>query len=234
MKVKGYQRKIPVIYGIDYTTHDIPSYLLSRAENYASLFSFFQSIRLLNYPLQAVVCDDNANTYEACKAVYPQAIAQLCHNHYKENIRQLLGVRTNPEYQDFMRDIETILGVKRSKQDINKRAGGILRATSSDPIATQVLMQIHKRQDLLFAYHHLKGLPITTNLIECFNSHLEGRLKTIKGFQSFKHADLWLNGYFLRRRTKPFTDCSGKFKKLNGRTSLSQTLKTNATLPFLF
>ena len=57
-------------------------------------------------------------------------------------------------------------------------------------------------------------------MIECYNSHLNRRLKTIKGFKSFKHAKLWLNGYFIRRRLKKLTDCGGRFKKLNGRCSL--------------
>ncbi|MCX6779279.1 MAG: AAA family ATPase, partial [Candidatus Magasanikbacteria bacterium] len=46
------------------------------------------------------------------------------------------------------------------------------------------------------------------------------RLKTIKGFKSFKHADLWLNAYFVRRRYKPYTDCGEHFKKLNGKRSI--------------
>lgn len=29
IEVKGYDRKIPVIYGIDYLTHDIPTYVFS-------------------------------------------------------------------------------------------------------------------------------------------------------------------------------------------------------------
>ncbi len=70
-----------------------------------------------------------------------------------------------------------------------------------------------------------RHIPQTTNLIESYNSHLEGRLKTIKGFESFTHADNWLNAYFLRRRLKPFTDCSGKFATLNGTCSMEQTMK---------
>jgi len=71
-------------------------------------------------------------------------------------------------------------------------------------------------------------------LIESFNSHLEGRLSTLKGFESFHHADLWLNGHFLRRRMKPFTDCQSKFRRLNGKTSLSQTKKPGIDLPSFF
>lgn len=65
-----------------------------------------------------------------------------------------------------------------------------------------------------------KRIPRTTNLIECFNSHLEGRLKSIKGFESITHARSWFNAYFIRRRLKPFTDCQGQFRFLNGKCSL--------------
>ena len=73
------------------------------------------------------------------------------------------------------------------------------------------------------AHLWVKHTPRTNNLIESFNSHLQGRLKTIKGFESFNHAELWLNAYFLRRRTKKFTDCEGKFKSLNGKSSIEIT-----------
>jgi len=87
---------------------------------------------------------------------------------------------------------------------------------------------------MLLAYLRQRNTPQTSNLIESFNSHLQGRLKTIKGFESFTHAKLWLNGYFLRRRTKKFTDCRGKFRKLNGKTSLQIVKKPGIDLPSLF
>jgi hypothetical protein len=61
IKVKGFDRKIPVIYGIDYLTHDIPTYIFSVSENYQTLKKFFSSLRLLNYPLYSLVSDDNLN-----------------------------------------------------------------------------------------------------------------------------------------------------------------------------
>lgn len=93
-----------------------------------------------------------------------------------------------------------------------------------------VLIDIQKRLSFLTGYMKQKRIPRTTDLIESYNSHLQGRLKTIKGFESFHHADLWLNGYFLRRRTKVFTDCEGRFKKLNGTTSLSQAQNLDVDL----
>ena len=88
----------------------------------------------------------------------------------------------------------------------------------------KVMLDIARRSPDLLGYLKLKNTPRTTNLIESFNSHLQGRLKTIKGFESFKNAQTWLNIYFLRRRLKKFTDCEKQFKKLNGTASLELTL----------
>jgi hypothetical protein len=66
------------------------------------------------------------------------------------------------------------------------------------------------------------------------NSHLEARVKPLKGFESFKYAELWLNAYFLRRRTKKWADCSKKFRRLNGKTSLEITKKPGVDLPIFF
>lgn len=234
VKIKHYQYKIPVIYGIDYSTHDIPTYLLTIAENYLSFLKFFQSLRLLNYPLQSIVSDDNLNIPQACQKVYPRASWQLCTNHFKENIRNSLSVRTIPTYRPFMRLIENLFKYKISEDNFNKLAKDILRVYLDDELCVKVLLDIERRKPNLLAYLKTKNTPTTNNLIECFNSHLQGRLKTIKGFEDFKHADLWLNGYFIRRRLTPFTDCMGKFKHLNGKCSIEETLKGGIDLPRIF
>lgn len=226
VKVKGYDRKIPVFYGIDYLTHDIPTYILSVAENYQTCISFFQSLRLLNYPLSAVVSDDNLNIYQAAQKVYPSVTIQLCHNHYKQTIRTSLDVTHDPTYVPFMRDIETLFENRRSKEELIIRGRKLFHRYGHNDRCVSVLTDIQRRFDLLTGYTKAKRIPRTTNLIECFNSHLEGRLKTIKGFNSFMHADDWLNAYFIKRRLKPFTDCSGRFRSLNGTCSLEQTRKS--------
>ena len=123
IRVKGYDRKIPVLYGIDYLTHDIPTYIFSIAENYQTCFSFFQSLKLLLYPLQAVACDDNINIYHAAQKVYPECTIQLCHNHYKETIRAALSVRTDPTYVPFMREVEYLFEKRRSREEFQVLAG---------------------------------------------------------------------------------------------------------------
>lgn len=228
IRVKGYDRKIPVLYGIDYLTHDIPTYIFSVAENYQTCLSFFQSLKLLLYPLTAVVCDDNQNIYQAADKIYPGCTIQLCHNHYKENIRKNLEVRTDPTYVPFMKEVEILFEKRRSQEEFLHMAGKISYHFGSDPRCMSVLADIQRRLPLLTGYMQQKRIPRTTNLIESFNSHFEGRLKTIKGFESFKSADSWLNAMFFKRRITPFTDCEGTFRHLNGTSSLQQTLKYTA------
>lgn len=223
--VKGHDRKIPVLYGVDYLTHDIPHYLFSPAENYQTCVTFFQSLRLANYPLQAVVCDDNINIYQACTQVYPAAVTQLCQNHYKQSLRLGLSVRNDSTYLPFMRDIEGLFERRLSRQEFARMAGKIVVKYSFDARCGAVMADIQRRLPLLTGYMAAKRIPRTTNLIESFNSHLEGRLKTIKGFESFRHADTWLNAYFLNRRLKPFTDCERRFRYLNGKRSLELSKK---------
>ena len=59
VKVKRFDRKIPVIYGVDYKTHDIPHFRLAKTEDYLNCKRFFESLKLTDYVLQAIVCDDN-------------------------------------------------------------------------------------------------------------------------------------------------------------------------------
>lgn len=218
--VKGYKDKIPVIYGIDYLTHDIVHFVVSRGENYQTSFSFFQSLKLLGYPLKVLVSDDNINFHLACKQVYSKSLVQICHNHYKENIRRILGVRSDPTYRPFMFEVEQLFSKRRTIEEFFFLARKILLKYGFDPKCQSILLDIERRKDVLLAYTYEKHVPRTTNLIECFNSHLECRLKSLKGFESIYHARLWFNAYFIKRRLKPFTDCRDKFKHLNGQSSL--------------
>ena len=95
----------------------------------------------------------------------------------------------------------------------------------TDPTVQNIILEIHSRQDDFFNCHKVPNCPNNTNLIELFNSHLNGRLKTIKGFTSFQSAAVWLNAWVLRRRTLKFTDCDEKFRHLNGKCPLEMTIK---------
>lgn len=166
--------------------------------------------------------------------VYPKAVIQICQNHFIENIRKTLNVRTDPTYVPFMKKVETLFSFKRSEDDFNRFAKNIFNEYKNDNLCVLVMVDIHNKKDLLLGYLKYKWCPKTTNIIESFNSHLNARLESIKGFKSFYTADLWLNAYFIRRRTKKFTDCKGKFKHLNGKKSLEKTLKPGVDIPTYF
>lgn len=234
VRVRGYKKKIPVIYGLDYQTHDIPTYKLAPSESHRACVHYLGSLKLLNYPFKAMVTDENQNFFTACDFVYPKAVQQLCQNHYKQNIRKSLDLDANPKYISFMALIEDLFRFKRSPDDFNRTAKNIFTRYKQDTLCTAVMIDIYKQQDRLLAWRKSQGVPTTTNLIECFNSHLQDRLKTLQGFESFSHADVWLNAYFLRRRTKQFKSCEGKFKRLNGYNSLQKSKKPNVVLPLFF
>jgi len=231
IRVKPYKYKIPVIYGIDYQTHDIPTFTLASSENFLTLKKFFSSLRLLNYPLQSLVSDENLNIHKACKVIYPNSFWQLCTNHLKENIRNSLNSRSDPTYKPFVKQLEFLFSAKRSENEFNSIAKNILNKFKHDPLCVSVLVDIYNKKQNLFTHVDVKNTPLTNNLIESYNSHLEARVRPLKGFESFKHANLWLNAYFIRRRLRVFTDCRGKFKRLNGKCSMQFSLKQGAKLP---
>lgn len=240
IKVKGYPKKIPVIYGIDYLTHDIPTYRLCSAEDYLNLCKFFESLRLLNYPLQVLISDDNENIRKACFRYYPNAVFQLCQKHYKDNIRNTLRseIQSNLNgcelYTVFLNEIYSLFKPKRNEDDFNRVAKSILKRYLSNDLCTRIMVGIDKDKIYLLGYLRHKNTPRTNNIIESYNSHIQGRLKTIKGFKGFKYANLWLNAYFIRRRYKTFTDCTPKFKHLNGTFSIKRSCKNERTLPVIF
>lgn len=220
----GSDRKIPVLYGIDYLTHDIPGYRFAPSESYTSWLKFFASLKLAGYTPCAIVCDDNENIRQAADKIFPGVIIQLCHRHYLANLRKILDTRNEPKYRLFVMAIKRLLAKKRSPTELRVVAGRLVEAYKGDQTILYILADLEKRAPLLFGYMRFARTPTTTNLIECFNSHLEGRLKTIKGFQTFRSADTWLNAYFLKRRLAPFKDCGHPFKRLNGHCSLEKTL----------
>ena len=105
------------------------------------------------------------------------------------------------------------------------------KRTYGNRMLQNIVTGIKHRQTELFNYLQVKNCPNNTNLIELYNSHLNGRLKTIKGFQNLTSTRRWLNAWIVRRRTKKLTDCEQKFKRLNKHCSLEFTIKKQALWP---
>lgn len=227
VKVKGYSQKIPFIFGVDYESHDIVNDQLSLAEDSSAFDKFFRGLKQASYPLKTVVSDDRAGLKTACLRHYPGVLFQTCVGHFFENLRKLLSTRTNDKYVHFLNSLK--LHVFTEAHNLQESIQGLMLVRDNhgktDPTVQNIILEVYSRQDEFFSYHKIPNCPNNTNLIELYNSHINGRLETIKGFSSFQSASVWLNAWVLRRRTKKFTDCDQKFKHLNGKCSLEMTIK---------
>lgn len=230
---KRFEQKIPFLYGIDYTTHDIPYGELYLAEDEMAFSDFFTKLKNLGYHIRIVVADDRAGLKQALNKVFPYARLQLCQNHYLENIRRELNFRSVDIYQHFFNSLKLhVFTPYLTDEQITEGLKHVKDNHAGDNwLLNNILADIEKRRNDLFAYRHFDNCPNNTNLIELYNSHLNGRLKTIKGFQSLTSARRWLNAWVVRRRTKTLTDCEEKFKHLNRHCSLEFTIKKQAQWP---
>lgn len=227
-----------LLWGVDYFRHDIPVFTIAPSENYQNWRKVFSYLRILTVYPQLLVCDDNINLKMAAKSAFPAVKIQTCYNHFKENIRRDLHVRSDQgtPYKDFMRRIESILDSsnKRSDELFNRWLWTLYRDYHNNPVCLSILTTIEKYKQELLAYRHISQAPVTTNLIEGLNGHLEARLQKLRSFQSVAYARLWFNGYILKRRFTKFTDCRGRFRYLRGKTGVQMTQKQGVILPSYF
>lgn len=223
-----------LLWGVDYFRHDIPVFILAPSESYQSWARYFAYFRIISHHPKLVVCDDNTNLKMAARKCFPSVRIQTCFNHFKENIRRELRTRSNDTYKPFMRKIEGIFDAKYNDEALNKKLYNIYRDYHQDPVCLSVLINIERYKKELLGYRSIHQSPVTTNIIEGLNAHLEARLISLRSFQSVKYAKLWLNGYILKRRYAKFRDCRGKFRYLNGKSGVEMTKKERIALPLLF
>ena len=227
-----------LLWGIDYFRHDIPVFTIAPSENYQSWAKCFSYFRILNCYPELLVCDDNINLKMAARERFPGCKIQTCYNHFKENIRRDLHVRsdTGKHYKDFMRRIESILNSsnKIANHTLNDWMFSLYKDYKQDPVCLNILTNIEKYKSELLAYRGISQAPVTTNLIEGLNGHLESRLFALRSFQTINYARLWFNGYILKRRFTKYTDCRGKFRFLKGKSGLMMSKKQGVDLPLLF
>lgn len=135
-----------------------------------------------------------------------------------------------------MRRLETILDSsnKLSDENFNNWLWRLYRDFENDPITKNILINIEKYKEELLAYRGIPQAPLTTNLIEGLNGHLEARLQSLRSFQTVEYARLWMNGYVLKRRFTKFTDCRSRFRYLQGKTGAMMTKKHGVVLPSYF
>lgn len=232
--VKELRRKIPVFYGQDYLTHDIPHFVLIPSENYQACLMFFRKLREINYPLAYLVCDDNSAIIMAVKFVFPDVTIQLCLKHYKESIQRDLNIKSSKKYLDFYLEICSLFDERLCRFEIMQRLPDIYNKYKEDRKCLYWIQNIVDRQIELTNYHQFENAPNTNNLIEGQNSQFKLRIRKLKGFETFKNARNFINGLILKRRLSKFTDCEKPFKHLNGKTPIEQVLKGSLKPPKIF
>lgn len=224
IKVRGYEKKIAFIYALDYLSHDIVAGILAVGESYEAFLKLFSILKEVSYTPKVVISDETPALPLALERVFPRCFQQLCHTHYLENIRVLLKIRTEEKYRSFFNELSKIFAPNLSLEHRLFVLSSLEEKYAHDFLVNHIVEDILDKYHLLFQFEKISDCPNSNNIIEAFNSHLQGRLKTIKGFESFKGAERWLNAWMIRRRTKPFTDCEGRFKILNGKCSLEETI----------
>ncbi len=230
VKVKGYDTKIPFLFCIDYYTHDILVGFLCLSEDRESFSHLFRLLKEIRYPLKYVIMDDVLERARmSLEYWFPGAMIQLCTTHFLRNAKEFMKSaykETKRNYDPFMKDLRKFFSIKTTMKNKQKSFVYFYKTYGMDPYCEALIQKMIKQKDFLFLYcKSFQEIPHTNNLIEVFNSHLEGRLKTIKGFRSFESAERFLNAWMIRKRTKPFCSCGKKFSYLNGKTSLEYALK---------
>jgi len=230
--VKGYPKDLAFLWGVDYWRHDLPLILLAKAESFRTWSTCFSYFRIINHYPMYMVCDDHHGLKMAARFKFPEVKIQTCYFHFSKGIKTELRVATDETYKEFSKRIDDLLSIKRATIDFDRKLWKLFNNYKDDPVTLKILTDIERRKEEFLAFQGFLKCPVTTNMIEGFNSHLEERLKHINSFQSFAHAKLWLNAYVLKRRTTKLTDCRGKFKKLNGKRPLEiERPQTHATHP---
>ena len=223
-----------LLWGFDYFRHDIPVITIAPSENYQTWSRFFSYFRIINNYPRLVVCYDCTTEKMAARAIFPGVKIQTCYNHFKENMKRGLRIRSDEQYRPFMHRIEGVLTGKRTDEDRNRKLFALYRDYCQDPVCVTVLTNIAKYKEELLAYRGIPQAPLTSNIIEGMNSHIEARLHSLRSFQTVAHAKLWFNGYILKRRFTKYTDCRGKFRHLNGKTGVEMTKKLKVDIPSYF
>ncbi len=119
----------------------------------------------------------------------------------RESARRVLFARNENEAREHLQEL------RRSHTRLPARKWKVVRF-------------LERNWDYLMVYHRVRGLPRTSNLAEGFNKQLERRLKTIEAFQHPETAIVYINLLVAYLRQKPYTDCRGYRKGLNGKTRL--------------
>ncbi len=224
-----WMNKMRWLCGIDHWTGDLPHYALASSESRIDLVMYFQTLKQMEYPLKAVVCDGNPEIPHAAKFVFGnQIIIQRCTRHFLEDLRKLLPTEEDaPKERDrLMRLIVRIKSIIEAHaiEDMAKHLNALKRDRSKyrSPIAKQMVKMFLDIKENLCAHllHPELNLPHTSNDIENLFRQLNLRLKSLGRFFHQSSARDYLNAWALLRRFTKFTDCRNGRRCRNGKAPL--------------
>ena len=145
IKVRGNDKKIPFIYGLDFLTHDLPVGILAPSESEQAYLKFFRLLKTISYPLRVVICDDVSAVKSGLFRYYPKARIQLCHNHFFENLRNYLGIRTDETYRSFFYDLQSAFSTKLKPHERKARLAHITYNSRKSDVLLAIMSNIEKR-----------------------------------------------------------------------------------------
>lgn len=224
-----WMHKMRWLCGIDHGTGDLPHYALADSENKIDLVMYFQTLKSLEYPLKALICDGNPIIPEAAQFVFgSQLIIQRCTRHFIEDLKRLLP--TDDEKADERMALESLIRIIQRTieadtiEDAARALVELKQAMPScrSPFKRTIISLFKKTKEQLTAHllYPELHLPHTSNDIENLFKQLMLRLKTIGQFHHQTYACDYLNGWALIRRFTPFTDCRGERKHRNKKAPL--------------
>lgn len=171
------------------------------------------------------------------------------HKHDREQARQFCNQIADLEYEyapliTVQQILQKIFWTAKTEEELSQLedelnisiAGMDLKTYPHAQKIKDCYKNYYQKRDLIIAaikYPEL-DIPRTTNLIEGYHStSLEIRLSSLRGFEFEETAAHYINALILKRRFTKFTDCTGKFKHLNGQSPL-QAAQPKQTLNFDF
>jgi transposase-like protein len=113
-----------------------------------------------------------------------------------------------------------ILCARSQSQALDLLAGLRRHHSSEGARKWEAIAFLERHWVRLMRHHRVRGLPRTNNMAETFNRQVKRRIKTIESFQHREAAIAYTNLLVAYLRLKPYTDCRGQRKHLNGKSRL--------------
>jgi transposase-like protein len=157
-----------------------------------------------------------------------------------EGLRESKGVHLRRAHGAFLEQYYASREESRNARairDLRDRCHGVLFAPTEEVARTRLkhfrrrrsillgrkwkaIEFLERHWDRLMMHHRVKGLPRTNNMAESFNKQIQRRVKTIESFQHTTTATAYMNLLVAYLRFKPYTDCRGVRRHLNGKNRL--------------